>query len=476
MTTLNTTIQTGRSCPVQALRLCVWMVATVLITAALVSSARAQPFGADLLSAPTGVADLAVSGDGQRLYVLVPGEHRLYHVSTVTGQLLTYENLDPSLVGPAAVATARDKVYVLGSEGVLVHHPGSTQPSSLVRLYSGLGPNRGDVRLGPDGRLYCIHYVSDTLFVLDTQKDEVAARFTVGTTHTDMALDPTGHRAFLHRENFSTGSAITILDLTTGLIEGCVPYHASNETRSRTPPQVDAGPRGVYVGYALNGSTRIRVAHLDHQGRLLRTLESECFDDKPSGLAVTPDEAYVTAGGGVVFDLGTGQAVHTVTGTGGSHRAERSPDGRQFYFSSVGSYLVTRLTRDPPAMRVSGQAVPGQTLTILLDQLAAANHYYQLGASFGDTPGLEVEPGVVIPLNWDTLLWLSLFTANEAIFRDTLYPLDRLGHGAPRMIIPAAPELVGIDVYFAFWTYVDTRTFALLTYTPEAIRARIVET
>jgi len=434
----------------------------------------AQPFGVDLLSAQKGAVDLAPSENGQLLYLLNPGEGRLFEVDALSGRLLTSHFLGPLVPNPIALTCTRKKVYLLGPEGIAVYLPDRRKLSLTLRLFSGNGPNRGEIRKGRDGLLYCIHYNSSALFIIDPVQDKVVEKIHVGTSHTDVAADPSCTLAVLHQEQYYSDSRVTYVDLSFRRVLRTVPYHPPTLTRSATPPQITAGPRGVYVGYAENGASRILVAHLDHSGHLVRTLEGICFCDRPSGLEITPDEEYLLAGGNTVFDLGTGQVVHCVSTPGGLHRAARSADGKNIYFTNASSLVVTRFTRDPPPIRITGTPAPGNTLTVHLDQLRASNLYYQLGASFGTSPGIEISGNRIIPLRWDGLLWIALFTGNDLLFRDACNRLDGYGHGISTMIIPDIHGLAGLKFYLAFWTYVDTKLFEVFTLTEKALEVDIL--
>jgi len=77
------------------------------------------------------------------------------------------------------------------------------------------------------------------------------------------------------------------------------------------------------------------------------------------------------------------------------------------------------------------------------------SHFYDLAASFGTLPGIRIPSGT-IPLNPDTLFWLSRFAPH--IFQNYRGQLDSAGRAHPALAIPAAP-IKGVRIFIAGIAY-----------------------
>ncbi len=69
-------------------------------------------------------------------------------------------------------------------------------------------------------------------------------------------------------------------------------------------------------------------------------------------------------------------------------------------------------------------------------------------ASLSRAPGVPIRPGLVLPLAWDPLLYLS--TVNPGMFRPNLSTLDAKGAARVLLTIPLQSELSGISLSFSF--------------------------
>lgn len=88
--------------------------------------------------------------------------------------------------------------------------------------------------------------------------------------------------------------------------------------------------------------------------------------------------------------------------------------------------------------------------------------YLLLCSASGTAPGLPIgSSGVVLPLNYDDLMWISFFCANTATFVNTDGVLDGDGKGSAQFHVEAdeLSPLVGFDLSFAYLTNANV-TFA----------------
>ncbi|MFT5287641.1 MAG: hypothetical protein ACI8TQ_003829 [Planctomycetota bacterium] len=79
-------------------------------------------------------------------------------------------------------------------------------------------------------------------------------------------------------------------------------------------------------------------------------------------------------------------------------------------------------------------------------------HYWMFGSATGATPGLDFGNGVVLPLNWDGYMRLTLQNPNLNIFSNFIGQLDSMGRATAMLKLPpgSAPSLAGISLNHAY--------------------------
>lgn len=95
--------------------------------------------------------------------------------------------------------------------------------------------------------------------------------------------------------------------------------------------------------------------------------------------------------------------------------------------------------------------VPRVGTTVFVDLAAEPDAWYQLAASFGTRPGIDLGSRN-IPLNPDALLVLTLSNQLPGVFQNLAGYLNARGEARAWMVIPNAAGLVGVSFYMAFVT------------------------
>jgi Tol biopolymer transport system component len=112
------------------------------------------------------------------------------------------------------------------------------------------------------------------------------------------------------------------------------------------------------------------------------------------------------------------------------------------------------------ALTRSGPATPGSTVALLMEDPSRPAATYLVRCAFGRSPGLFL-PGVgTVPLNPDTLFWLSGLV--PTIFKNFQGVLNANGQATAAVALPNTPVLSGLVFYASF----VTASPALKVYNP----------
>lgn len=121
-------------------------------------------------------------------------------------------------------------------------------------------------------------------------------------------------------------------------------------------------------------------------------------------------------------------------------------------FNMVGSVTVAGIPLVADNLIVSASG--GSTINLDLDAgpANAGKLHLLLGSGTGTSPGIPLDPGVVLPLNFDAYLNITLANANTPVFTSTFGLLDVNGQAACSVNIPSGqnPNLVGQSFDHAF--------------------------
>ena len=116
--------------------------------------------------------------------------------------------------------------------------------------------------------------------------------------------------------------------------------------------------------------------------------------------------------------------------------------------------------------------------TVAFDLIAGTRHtnraYLMLGSLSGTTPGIDLGPGLHLPLNYDLFTTLTLTSVNHPPFQQTSSFVNAQGRATAAFQVPAGflpPDLVGLQMDFAY-VVIDPATLSL-TLTSNAVPVRI---
>lgn len=129
----------------------------------------------------------------------------------------------------------------------------------------------------------------------------------------------------------------------------------------------------------------------------------------------------------------------------------RFPNGAAALSSwNIGDFDDPALTDTPGAPNLGGEipVVLGGTQSLVLNVGPAyAGDFYFVGTNFtGTAPGISIA-GIVIPLNFDDLLQISLELPNSAVFTNNLGFLDAGGRAFAALNVPPIPAyLAGLNL------------------------------
>jgi hypothetical protein len=122
----------------------------------------------------------------------------------------------------------------------------------------------------------------------------------------------------------------------------------------------------------------------------------------------------------------------------------RGPDGAAALSTwNIGDFDDPSLTDTPGAPNLGGEVLVDfggmQTLVVDVGPAYAGDLYLVATNYTGTIPGITVA-GIAIPLNYDSLIDISLQTANGAIFVDNVGTLDANGRGIAALNVPVVPD------------------------------------
>lgn len=154
--------------------------------------------------------DLALSGDGRTLYVSNSGASLLTAIDVDTRLVVSRIPVGLLSVGPYGVAAARDRVYVtdLNADAVVALADGAV----VARIPVAASP-RSLAASGDGGEVYVTSFASDTLTVIDTATDRVAAAIALPISASfAVAVHPKAGRVYVTGQH---DGALVVVDATT---------------------------------------------------------------------------------------------------------------------------------------------------------------------------------------------------------------------------------------------------------------------
>ena len=101
---------------------------------------------------------------------------------------------------------------------------------------------------------------------------------------------------------------------------------------------------------------------------------------------------------------------------------------------------------------MQGTPSPGNTITFQINNPEYPNANYVFSGSFGNSPGIPLPDGRIIPLNNDWLFNALLYLPQLFGFYNTIGTLSSQGHGTVTWQIPNIPGASGVTLHFSFIT------------------------
>jgi len=278
-------------------------------------------------STPTA---LAVSPDGNRAYVTLPGTtNKLAIVDTANGQIVNQVTVGAS---PAGVAVSSDgrRVYVTNSGSntvsVIDADPASATYNTEIRRIT-VGAQPTGIAVAPDGRkLYVTLPGSDSVAVVDTVSNTVVATIGVGDSPRSVAVTPDGSKVFVVDDD----GTVAVIDPTYNWVAAVVQVgsHPTSVTIGRdgtayvansddTITLIDTKTAAVIATMTLDTSAETGAHQVAVNADGTRIYVTDTFDDNLRVLAVMRGNTapqYKTSPTVGTADRGTGLVNGSISG------------------------------------------------------------------------------------------------------------------------------------------------------------------
>jgi GH18 family chitinase len=141
-------------------------------------------------------------------------------------------------------------------------------------------------------------------------------------------------------------------------------------------------------------------------------------------------------------------------GLGGAMFWELSADRNKSLLNVVHAELTKVPALRAPVREISVSLPARIDLFVESDASRAGRFHYVVSSLSGTTPGLPL-PGGVLPLNFDVMTWISVWSANTPLFPNTIGQLDAAGSAKAgfnaTVLGPLPATLIGLRLTFAAW-------------------------
>ncbi len=127
--------------------------------------------------------------------------------------------------------------------------------------------------------------------------------------------------------------------------------------------------------------------------------------------------------------------------------------------------MFQRISSAPATLSLSAPPTIGTIKSINLSSPADPNAGFVCAVSMGSTPGIALPDLRVIPLNADSLLFMSLTPAN-GVLANNIATLSSAGTALVNFTIPNLPSLIGLTVQAAFVVAAPGTTTGISTISP----------
>ncbi len=428
-----------------------WALACLLF--AMVGSGgalRAEEFPIVEMGALRGCVGIAVDEESQKLYVASALSHGLAVLSVETGTFLGFVPLDPGAY-PTGLAYNDGKIYVETSSATLVLRASDQTVLGQFSHTSFGGWPIGDISISRSGDKVCaVSGVSAKLHVIDSETDELTDRINVGSGNTEVSLSPDATRAYLMNPE---AASVTVVDLEQGEVLATKSFLPSGASHSRFHSEsvVDASGQ-VFVSWVTSDSMG-RVSILSTEGDLLRTIALPAIS---MGLTLSRDERFLVTGAGIIVDISTEEVVVDLPlSAPADSRVVFADGGDLALISHFGRSHVTKIAGFRSDISVSASSSEAISLGIAAP-VGERGKLYQLAASYSKDNGIPLSLGRQFPLDYDSLLTLSL--SDRQAFEGFGGFLDHSASAEATVRFVGLPSRArGKTVYVAFATFDGSR-------------------
>ncbi len=258
-------------------------------------------------------------------------KYKTHRILLTSISFLLFLSLFSSMVSTAtAQGTSSTATYAYitngGSNSVSVIDTATNTVAATVSV----GSSPQGVAFSPDGTLvYVANFGSGTVSVIDTATNAIAATINAGKNPYSVAITPDGTKIYVTNYGSST---VSVIDTTTNKLISTL--------------SVGGQPFGVAVteteAYVTNDEDQTVSVIDTTTDTVTSTIDVE--NEFPGGVAVAGSEVYVTSGstGNVsVIDIATNTVTETVSVGAKPHGVAVSPDGTMVYVANLGSNSVS---------------------------------------------------------------------------------------------------------------------------------------
>jgi YVTN family beta-propeller protein len=294
-----------------------------------------------------GPAAVAVSPDGQRIYVSFIAEDTILALSASTYQAVGLVGVDPrveSTTPAAAVSPDGTRVYFTRFTDVDAHKKDgsllvidSTANKLLATVPVGVLPSA--VAVSPDGRwVYVANEYSGSVSVIDTASNQVSVTVIVGGAPSSLAFSPDGARVYVagttgdpSDRNRGRGT-VSVIDTAAGQVTA----HVSVDDFPRTAAVSPDGKR-IYVTHVRGPISVIDTATNSLVGVVKGARE-------PGAATVSPDGKRVYVGddflGLLTIDTASDQIIARLETATYPTALAVSPDGTRIYVGRLDTFTL----------------------------------------------------------------------------------------------------------------------------------------
>ena len=290
--------------------------------------------------------DLALSPDGQQLYMAIPSGDETDSPTDYVQALDTASNIAepqiPLSTEPSAVAITPDgrRAYVTNAVGNTVHIVDTSTLSLIDTVIVGYSPLA--VAITPDGRAAYVTVSRSApngrgaLAIIDTATDTVSTTFSIGDDPNNVLMSPDGSKAYV---TVSGNGLVTMIDTALQKV-------TSSINIGNGPLDLALSPDGKTGYVTMQFQPLLSVLDMV-QGRVSSTitLPEPGLGSGGRQLAMTPDGQFVyvaqLAGGVAVASTATGTAFTTIPVGSGPTGIAVTPDGKSVYVTNIGDGTVS---------------------------------------------------------------------------------------------------------------------------------------